>query len=246
MRIISFHKKVFRFGSIACVFSTLHASQPPIDAYIRIEPEGITVLCRELQQNLYNFLAVSQRGQPNRLSTCGLDKKSGYTYKSLDLTNPCYRPHVSLLEVPQGRVGVVDMEVLRDILGELQVPTAFSFGRLKAFLPFTGSNKIWIVAVTRSNISNGFNNLVQGLSGLLNIQPRIDPTEDRFTAHITLAYIEKQPGAFAFTQDQIARLNGLLQNFTRQNPLTTGSYPTTKIMYSPHVSKGQAPMQLWP
>jgi hypothetical protein len=172
-----------------------------------------------LQQDVHNFLI-----HQNVLKKVGLSFATHYTYEDANFAQ--LAPHISLLPVsatiPGAQVRAMLQGALQNYSG--QKPTAFSFKSVEAFLPTPGSQKVFIVARTSSNVAYGFLNLSQYFERLLNVE---NP-QPWFLGHISLGTLTAKQGQ-GFTQKQVADLNMELKKFTQ---LPQGAFPIEGIIFS--------------
>lgn len=203
----------------------VHAAAQPIkkplgNHYILVKPD-MRVLqgpLTQLQQDVHNFLI-----RQNVLKNVGLSFVTGYTYEDANFAQ--LAPHISLLPISAAMPGTNVRAVLQGALQKYQQkPTAFSFKSVEAFLPTPGSQKVFIVARTSSNVAYGFLNLSQYFERLLSVK---NP-QPWFLGHISLGTLTAKQGQ-GFTQKQVNDLNVELKKFTQ---LPQGTFPIEGIIFS--------------
>lgn len=203
----------------------VHAAAQPIkkhvgNHYILVKPDmqRLQGPLTRLQQDVHNFLI-----RQNVLKNVGLSFATNYTY--VDANFAQLAPHISLLPVPASIAGADVRAALQGALQNYQQkPTAFNFKSVEAFLPTPGSQKVFIVARTSSNVSYGFFNLSQYFERLLKVQN----SQPWFLGHISLGTLTAKQGQ-GFTQKQVNDLNVELKKFTQ---LPQGTFPIEGIIFS--------------
>ncbi len=217
----------------------VHAAAPPVVAptgshYVLAQPNVRVIMpvCRQLQNDVNNYLV-----HQNTLRNTGLSRANGYEYEDADFN--VLKPHISLLPVPatwpvNGLVGALK-NCLR-LYPQKGMPTAFTFKKIKAFLPHPGATRLFIVARTSSNVTRGFKNL----SNYLEQKLGINNPQKWFLGHISLGTLTTKK-AGGFTQQDVNKLNAQLAKFSK---MPKGHYAIDAIILSPY--KQNKTIQLWP